>query len=314
MFNPQISVVVTVLNEVETVEALVTALQQQTLPPAEIVIVDGGSTDGTRAVLQSLATAMGEIPIQVLVKPGNRSVGRNWGIQQATSELIAVTDAGCAPFPDWLAQLYTTYQETQAPVIAGYYEGEAVTPFAEAVIPYALVMPDRVNPQTFLPATRSLLMEKQVWQAVGGFDPALSDNEDYAFARSIKAQEFNIAFAPEAKVKWFPRSNLRDFGRMIFRFARGDIQAGIVRPKVVIIFIRYSLFLVAVSLLLKLGYGWLIPVKMSLWLGIYSVWAIVKNIRYVPRGWYWLPVLQIVSDLQVMRGSLAGMVKNIFQK
>ena len=42
-----VSVAATVLNESQDIDALVTSLMQQTLAPAEVVIVDGGSTDGT---------------------------------------------------------------------------------------------------------------------------------------------------------------------------------------------------------------------------------------------------------------------------
>ena len=53
------SVTATVLNEVDDIDRLVTSLMEQTLRPAEVVIVDGGSTDGTWERLQA---ASFEIP------------------------------------------------------------------------------------------------------------------------------------------------------------------------------------------------------------------------------------------------------------
>lgn len=50
---PPISVISTVLNEVDAIDALLDSLMQQSVPPAEIVIVDGGSTDGTWEKLQA---------------------------------------------------------------------------------------------------------------------------------------------------------------------------------------------------------------------------------------------------------------------
>src|SRR5512140_1016250 len=50
-----ISIIATVLNEAEAIERLVRSLLLQSLQPAEIVIVDGGSTDGTWEKLQDLA-------------------------------------------------------------------------------------------------------------------------------------------------------------------------------------------------------------------------------------------------------------------
>ena len=50
---PQISVISTVLNEAEGIDPLIDSLLRQTVPPAEIIIVDGGSNDGTWEKLQA---------------------------------------------------------------------------------------------------------------------------------------------------------------------------------------------------------------------------------------------------------------------
>ena len=51
--RPAVSVAATVLNEREDIDSLVATLSAQTLPPAEVIIVDGGSTDGTWERLES---------------------------------------------------------------------------------------------------------------------------------------------------------------------------------------------------------------------------------------------------------------------
>ncbi len=50
---PAVSVACTVLNESDDIDALVESLMRQTLAPAEVIIVDGGSTDGTWERLQA---------------------------------------------------------------------------------------------------------------------------------------------------------------------------------------------------------------------------------------------------------------------
>jgi cellulose synthase/poly-beta-1,6-N-acetylglucosamine synthase-like glycosyltransferase len=244
--------------------------------------------------------------IKLLRKIGNRSIGRNLGISTAKYNWLALTDAGCIPDFNWLAQLTTTAQKTKAKVVAGYYVGLPQTRFQQAVIPYALVMPDRVNPKKFLPASRSMLIHKSIWQKVGKFDEKLSHNEDYALAKNIAAAKIQIVFAGRALVHWLPRKNLIEFWTMIYRFALGDIEAGIIRPKVILIFARYAIFLGLLIWLTVLGEltntGLFFP---SLIL-VYLLWAISKNKRYTPQSWWWLPILQITADLAVMRGSLQG--------
>jgi len=296
----KISIVVTVLNEEHTIKRLLESLTQQTKRADEIIIVDGGSKDSTIELINTFSG------IICLGKKGNRSVGRNFGIKHANTEWIAITDAGCIPQLNWLEELILAQELQQKPVIAGYYEGIAENEFEEAVIPYALVMPGNVNPENFLPATRSMLLKKSVWQQFGGFDERLSDNEDYAFAKNLEKAGVKIGFAQKAVVAWFPRSDISSFYTMIFRFARGDVAAGIIRPKVVLIFVRYLILLfLIVTLIPSMGFMSTLQILGLLAL-LYGAWAVAKNVTYVPNGWYFLPFLQLVADIGVMRGSIAG--------
>ena len=298
-----VSVIATVLNEAETIADLLLGLEKQTIAPKAIIIADGGSTDQTLSILKSWQTTK-RLPLQIIEIKGNRSVGRNAAIAESPTELIAITDAGCIPKKDWLEELVKTQQLTGAQVVAGYYEGKPKTDLQTAMIPYALVMPDRVDPENFLPATRSMLLTKKVFQAAGQFDESLSDNEDYAFAHQLK-KVAKIAFTDSAVVKWRPPRDLAQFARMIYRFARGDAQAGLWRPKVIFIFGRYA-FVLILLLFYCLVYSWAIFAISVVLFGIYATWAIMKNFRYAKKAWYWLPVLQVVSDLAVMVGTMAG--------
>ncbi len=303
-----ISIVITTYNEAKTIGTLLRALEQQTLLPAEIIIVDAKSPDGTHAVIATFAKKT-SLKIILFSKAGNRSVGRNTAIYKAKYSLIAITDAGCIPDKNWLKALVAKQSETKASVIAGYYKGIAATPFEQAVIPYALVMPDRVDEQNFLPATRSMLLTKKVWEQLGGFDELLSDNEDYDFARRLQKGKISIAFAQNAVVAWQPRSNLRDFFYMLFRFARGDAAAGLFRPKVAILFLRYILLLLA-SLAIAIILEPKFVLKLWVPLGVlYSIWAVDKNVRYVPKGWLWLPTLQFTADAAVLVGTTIGLFR-----
>ena len=81
----RVSVICTVLNEGESIRRLMDSLANQTRPPEEIVIVDGGSRDNTVAVLNEYA---GRLPLHVLVEPGaNISHGRNVAIANTTGDV-----------------------------------------------------------------------------------------------------------------------------------------------------------------------------------------------------------------------------------
>jgi glycosyltransferase involved in cell wall biosynthesis len=311
----KISLVITVLDEEATIDLLLAGIAQQTLPPAEIIIVDGGSTDTTSKKIKVWQkTAEIGKKIKVFKKKGNRSVGRNFGISKAKHSWLAITDAGCIPAENWLAQLAATQQQTKARVIAGYYVGLPQSRFQQAVVPYVLVMPNQVKPDKFLPATRSMMIHKSIWKKVDKFDEQLNHNEDYDFAKKIDRAKIEIAFARQALVGWLPRKNLQSFWTMIYRFALGDVQAGIIRPKVILVFLRYAImltiFLWAVLTNTLTDTGVFFPTMLL----VYSIWAVWKNKRHAPEGWLWLPILQITADLAVMRGSLQGVWEKLKTK
>ena len=63
-----ISVILTVLNEAEAMPAILDSLCEQTLAPDEVVVADGGSSDGTVAILERYS---GRLPLRVLTAPGS---------------------------------------------------------------------------------------------------------------------------------------------------------------------------------------------------------------------------------------------------
>lgn len=316
----QISLIVTILNEEETIVPLLESILEQQILPNEVIIVDGGSDDKSVELVNNFISisknSHSKLPIKLFQKKGNRSVGRNHAINKAKYTWIAVTDAGCILHPDWLQELLKEQHLLGTDVVAGYYSAKPQTMFEEAVVPYALVMPDKVDEENFLPATRSVLFSKNIWQVVGGFNEKLDDNEDYDFARKVKARVSKIGFSKRAIVYWKPTSNLRSFYKMIFRFARGDIYAGILRPKVLLIILRYffgiSLFIWGLTELKSAENIWILFGIIPALLSFYIMWSILKNYRYTPRGWIMLPILQIVSDLAVLGGSLSGLIKSKF--
>ena len=205
-------------------------------------------------------------------------------------------------------ELWQKQKESQALVVAGYYQGLAKTAFQEAVIPYFLVMPERIKEKKFLPATRSMLIKKSLWQKMGGLDETLDYNEDYQFANRLKNQGLQIVFSQKAIVYWLPPKNIGQFWQKIYFFAKGDAIAGLIRNKVYLIFLRYLIFLL---ILLFFSNIYLIFFLM----GFYLLWAILKNIRYCSRSFFYLPILQVIADLAVMLATLNGYIQgNLLNK
>src|SRR5437868_3373130 len=98
------------------------SIAAQTRAPDGIVVVDGGSRDGTLELLRVWTT---RLPLQVVEAPGaSIARGRNLAIRATGAELVAVTDAGVRLAPDWLEQLLACLSP-DVDVVSGFFLPEA---------------------------------------------------------------------------------------------------------------------------------------------------------------------------------------------
>lgn len=308
------SFIATVLNEEKTIDALLNSLAKQTKKPEEIIIVDGGSTDQTVAKIKTFQKKHPELKIKVFVKKGaNRSQGRNLAIKKAQNEVIAISDAGGELDRRWLEKISQPFNDPSTEVVAGYFRGKGKNVFEECVATFTLTVPHRVDPKNFLPTSRSMAIRQKTWQKFGGFPEEFSDNEDFVFSNRLRKEGAKIIFVPEAVFYWYPRKNLQSFAKMIFRFARGDAFAGLRYPKVATVFGRCLLAFALICLLPF--YPFLTPLTIMLAVA-YFLWPIFKNYRCVKK-WpaiFFLPLLQITTDLAIIAGSLAGRKQKLLKR
>lgn len=332
-----ISVIVTVFNEQQQIERLLTSLANQSHPLAEVVICDGGSNDGTvEAIEQWLARNPKQLPqLQVLVSPGaNISRGRNIAIAAATSPIIAATDAGVTLTPSWLAALTAPWitsdplkSPAKAPLaVAGFFEADMrnatgqpshfVTAMAATVLPQR----NEINPNKFLPSSRSVAFTKAAWQAAGGYPEWLDYCEDLLFDFAINAQRpaapSAFVWAPDAVVYFRPRDSLRAFWTQYYRYARGDGKADLWRKRHLIRYVTYGVLLPAL-----LGHAfwgffarWLGWAGLLLGVALYCVqpWRRLQPLGRELTTLQWLqaallvPIIRLVGDVAKMVGYPVG--------
>jgi glycosyltransferase involved in cell wall biosynthesis len=307
----KVTFIATVYNEELTIKPFLDSLFSQSRISDEIIIVDGGSTDNTISAILNFKFPQSNVKakIKLILKKGNRSVGRNEAIKNASNEIIACSDAGCLLDKNWLKNIIKPFNNPKVDVVAGYYEGSARTIFQKCLVPYVLVMPDKINPDNFLPAGRSIAFKKAIWGKVGGFAEKFRNNEDYVFARRLRTAGAVIVFEKKAIVYWMPRNNIRESFIMFYRFAKGDAESYMFRPKVLLIFLRYIIGLsLAFSYVLLKSY--LILNVFCFMLIAYLVWSIVKNYKYVKDvgAIIFLPLIQFTSDIAVMSGAISGLL------
>jgi glycosyltransferase involved in cell wall biosynthesis len=221
----RVSLCATLLDEADSVVAWLDSIFAQTRPPEEIVLCDGGSTDGTIERIELRAAQ--DRRIRLIVEPGaNVSEGRNTAIAAASGPAIAVTDAGTILDPHWLERLIAPLEEDPSlAVSAGFYRPAGRNAF-ERILATAITPRRRDLPADgFPPSSRSVAFRKSWWERVGGYPNWLRAGEDLVFDRRLREAGARFAFAPEAIVSWYPRPGLGEFFAKYRKYARGDGQA-----------------------------------------------------------------------------------------
>jgi glycosyltransferase involved in cell wall biosynthesis len=126
-----LSIVVPVYNEVRTVRQVIERLLAIELPvPREILVVDDGSTDGTRDVLVGVVDD--GLEVTVIHAPRNAGKGSaiRLGFQQASGTIVAIQDADLELDPQQLSALIGPILNGEADVVYGsrFLQGAAGAP------------------------------------------------------------------------------------------------------------------------------------------------------------------------------------------
>jgi len=251
---PSVTVTSTVLNEAEDIDALVSTLAEQSLRP-EVIIVDGGSTDGTWERLQA---AQGKYPSVLAIRDescnlkasrGPIARGRNVGIAAARSDIVACADAGCIYCPEWLERLTAPIREGRAEYTLG---GSCVDPADQTIWDIASApffgLKQRADGTTKSCTARSMAFRKELWQRVGGFPETSFLGEDTSFDLLVRKLT-KPAYAERAQAIYRPRHTLRSALSMMARYGVADGVLGTRRTRLLRNALRCAAEIAAVLLL-----------------------------------------------------------------
>lgn len=318
----RVAAIATVKNEAGAIRALLDSLAAQTRLPDEVIIVDGGSRDGTDAIVREYGTA-GRLSLRLIVEPGcNISEGRNAAIRAADADVIVSTDAGVRFGREWLAELVSPFDTVPPPdVVCGFFVPDPQTVFEVAMGATVLPALDEIRPDRFLPSSRSVAFRRAAWESVGGYPAWMSFSEDLLFDLALKNRGMQFTFAPRATVKFRPRSSLAAFWRQYRNYAMGDGEGLLWTRRHAI---RYGTYLAALPGLVLGGLLWTPWCWAFLALGtaaylrrpyqrLAGLWGGLSPVAK-GRAAAWVPVIRGWGDLAKMVGYPMGLPRGVRQR
>lgn len=124
---PTVSIVIPAYNEEDTIQACVLAALGQTVPADEIIVVDNMSTDNTATILAELKAQHPDAPIRVVRQDTAQGITptRNYGFDQATSDVIGRIDSDTVLEPDWVEEVKKLFSDPSVDAATGpvtYYD------------------------------------------------------------------------------------------------------------------------------------------------------------------------------------------------
>ncbi|HEV3474090.1 MAG TPA: glycosyltransferase [Actinomycetota bacterium] len=304
----KVSLVATVKDAAPFVQAFLASVRAQTRAPDEVVIVDGGSTDGTREIL-------GAAPgITFIEEPGsNIARGRNLAVRAASHDVIAVSDADCVLDPGWLERILEPL-ERGADVSMGLYRPLTGSFFEACAAAVSIKEADEIDASRFMPSARSVAFRRDSFEEAGGYPEWLDLGEDMYLNHRWRALGSRMELSPEAIVYRRPRPTLRAYWRQFAGYAGADAQAGMYAERHALRFAVYG------ALALALGSrqrGALMAAAVAG--AAYARRPVRRARRKLPAPFARtaavaaVPALMAVTDLAKMTGYLRGLLRSGFR-
>jgi len=191
------SIVIRAYNEERHIAKLLVGIGQQTITPHEIILVDSGSTDSTRAIAQNFGAKI------VKITKAEFTFGRalNVGCSAATGDILVFVSAHVYPTRrTWLAALCEPFTNDRISLSYGRQIGNHLNHFSEHQI-FAKWFPARSElPQIgYFCNNANAAIRRDAWIR-RPYDESLTGLEDLAWAKLAQASDEDIAYVSQAEI------------------------------------------------------------------------------------------------------------------
>jgi O-antigen biosynthesis protein len=218
---PTFSVIVCTRNGSRTLEECLVSLERIRYPHFEILVVDDGSTDHSREIIQQHPRAR-----YLFQEPAGLSIARNTGANHASGELLAYTDDDCIVDEDWLTYLAVAFRNPEVAAVGGPNIPPPPQNLSQACVITAPGGPAHVlltdTTAEHIPGC-NLAVRKSAFTEVGGFLPQYhAAGDDVDFCWRLIELGFTIAFHPGAMVWHYRRFSVKAYLKQQMGYGKAE--------------------------------------------------------------------------------------------
>ncbi|MDY6778866.1 MAG: glycosyltransferase [Candidatus Nanohaloarchaea archaeon] len=225
---PTVSIIVPAYNEEDTLDMTLEALTDLNYPEdlLDIIVVNDGSTDGTRAIAEQYA----EQDDITLINQENQGKGAalNTGLEEATGEFVACVDADSRVDPDAIKNIIATFDEDTAAVASAMKVHEPENflqrlQWVEYIVGIFLrrIM-SWIDSITVAPGPLSVY-RREVIEDLGGFDED-SIVEDMEIVFRLQQHQWKIGHSRLGEVYTVAPATVKDYYRQRYRWYKGSLN------------------------------------------------------------------------------------------
>jgi GT2 family glycosyltransferase len=229
-----VSVVIPTRNEEQTIAGCLGAVLAQDYPDGrmEVLVVDGRSTDRTRAIVAQLAATDPHARVQLLDNPHRiASTALNSGIRAARGAVIARVDGHTILAPDYLRRCVETLVATGADNVGGLMRtqghGYAGTCIALATRSRLGIGNSRFHYDERGGEVETVYLgcfRRSIFERVGLFDEGLVRNQDDELNDRIVAAGGRIWLSPHIRSTYVGRGSFRALWRQYYQYGYWKVR------------------------------------------------------------------------------------------
>jgi succinoglycan biosynthesis protein ExoA len=225
--EPIVTIAIPMLNESGYILACIESFAAQDYPLSllDVMIIDGGSDDGSRRAVEAVISDHPWVRV-VDNEVGTASAAFDIGMRQADGEVVCLFSSHGVADPGYVSGSVAALHRSGAAGVGGSYRHEGLDPVSNAIGAAMVSRVGMASPHRFADSARDVdtISHPAYWRdammAIKGFDQTLMRNSDYEFNFRLRAAGHRLHFDPAVGSVYRPRPRLNSLFRQFWYYGK----------------------------------------------------------------------------------------------